>query len=49
MREGVAITPSKVSARVYRRRRIAAAVAAMVVLGLVALAGGWGYTAFRFG
>jgi LCP family protein required for cell wall assembly len=45
----VAITPSKVSARVYRRRRIAAAVAAMVVLGLVALAGGWGYTAFRFG
>jgi LCP family protein required for cell wall assembly len=34
---------------VYRRRRIAAALAAMVVLGLVALAGGWGYTAFRFG
>jgi LCP family protein required for cell wall assembly len=45
----VAITPRRVSARVYRRRRIAAALAAMVVLGLVALAGGWGYTAFRFG
>jgi polyisoprenyl-teichoic acid--peptidoglycan teichoic acid transferase len=45
----VAITPRKVSARVYRRRRIAAALAAMVVLGLVALAGGWGYTAVRFG
>jgi LCP family protein required for cell wall assembly len=45
----VAITPRKVSAKVYRRRRIAAALAAMVVLGLVALAGGWGYTAFRFG
>ena len=44
----MAITPRKVSARVYRRRRIAAALAAMVVLGLVALAGGWGYTAFRF-
>jgi polyisoprenyl-teichoic acid--peptidoglycan teichoic acid transferase len=39
----------KVSARVYRRRRIAAAVAALLVLGLVLLAGGWGYTAFRFG
>ena len=45
----MAITPRKVSAKVYRRRRIAAALAAMVVLGLVALAGGWGYTAFRFG
>jgi polyisoprenyl-teichoic acid--peptidoglycan teichoic acid transferase len=41
--------PRKVSARVYRRRRIAAALAALLVLGLVALAGGWGYTAFRFG
>ena len=39
----------KVSARVYRRRRIAAGLAALLVLGLVALAGGWGYTAFRFG
>jgi polyisoprenyl-teichoic acid--peptidoglycan teichoic acid transferase len=39
----------KVSARVYRRRRIAAALAALLVLGLVLLAGGWGYTAFRFG
>jgi polyisoprenyl-teichoic acid--peptidoglycan teichoic acid transferase len=37
----------KVSARVYRRRRIAAALAALLVLGLLA-AGGWGYTAFRF-
>jgi LCP family protein required for cell wall assembly len=34
---------------VYRRRRIAAALAALLVLGLVMLAGGWGYTAFRFG
>ncbi|MFL5796296.1 MAG: LCP family protein [Actinomycetota bacterium] len=41
--------PRKVSARVYRRRRIAAALAALVVLGLLGLAGGWGYTAFRFG
>ena len=41
--------PRKVSARVYRRRRIAAALAALLVLGLVMLAGGWGYTAFRFG
>jgi polyisoprenyl-teichoic acid--peptidoglycan teichoic acid transferase len=41
--------PRKVSARVYRRRRIAAALAALLVLGLVLLAGGWGYTAFRFG
>jgi polyisoprenyl-teichoic acid--peptidoglycan teichoic acid transferase len=40
---------TKVSARVYRRRRIAAALAALLVLGLVALIGGWGYTAFRFG
>ena len=40
---------TKVSARVYRRRRIAAALAALLVLGLLALAGGWGYTAFRFG
>jgi polyisoprenyl-teichoic acid--peptidoglycan teichoic acid transferase len=41
--------PRKVSARVYRRRRIAAALAALLVLGLVMAAGGWGYTAFRFG
>jgi len=40
---------TKVSARVYRRRRIAAALAALLVLGLVLAAGGWGYTAFRFG
>ena len=39
----------RVSARVYRRRRIAAALAALLVLGLVLAAGGWGYTAFRFG
>ena len=39
----------KVSARVYRRRRIAAALAALLVLGLLTAAGGWGYTAFRFG
>jgi LCP family protein required for cell wall assembly len=39
----------KVSARVYRRRRIAAGLAALLVLGLVALTGAWGYTAFRFG
>lgn len=39
----------KVSAGVYRRRRIAAALAALLVLGLVMAAGGWGYTAFRFG
>jgi polyisoprenyl-teichoic acid--peptidoglycan teichoic acid transferase len=39
----------KVSARVYRRRRIAAALAALLVLGLVVAAGGWGYAAFRFG
>ena len=39
----------KVSARVYRRRRIAAALAALLVLGLVMAAGGWGYTAYRFG
>src|SRR5215213_2128155 len=38
----------KVSARVYRRRRIAAALAALLVLGLLTAAGGWGYTAFRF-
>jgi LCP family protein required for cell wall assembly len=38
----------KVSARVYRRRRIAAGLAALLVLGLVGLAAGWGYTAFRF-
>ena len=37
------------SARVYRRRRIAAALAALLVLGLLAAAGSWGYTAFRFG
>jgi LCP family protein required for cell wall assembly len=41
--------PRKVSARVYRRRRIAAALAAVLVLGLLAAAGSWGYTAFRFG
>ena len=45
----MAITPRKVSARVYRRRRIAAALALLLVLGLVVLAGGWSYTAFRFG
>jgi LCP family protein required for cell wall assembly len=45
---GVSVA-TKVSARVYRRRRIAAALAALLVLGLVLLAGGWGYTAFRFG
>jgi polyisoprenyl-teichoic acid--peptidoglycan teichoic acid transferase len=39
----------KVSARVYRRRRVAAALAALLVLGLLTLVGGWGYTAFRFG
>jgi len=39
----------KVSARVYRRRRVAAALAALLVLGLLLAAGGWGYTAFRFG
>ena len=39
----------KVSPRVYRRRRVAAALAALLVLGLVMAAGGWGYTAFRFG
>jgi LCP family protein required for cell wall assembly len=44
----VAVTPRKVSARVYRRRRVAAALALLLVLGLVMLAGGWGYTAFRF-
>jgi LCP family protein required for cell wall assembly len=44
---GVAV-PRKVSARVYRRRRIAAALSALLVLGLVMVAGGWGYTAFRF-
>jgi LCP family protein required for cell wall assembly len=38
----------KVSARVYRRRRIAVALAALLVLGLVLTAGAWGYTAFRF-
>jgi LCP family protein required for cell wall assembly len=46
--KGVASTPRKVSARVYRRRRIAAALALLLVLGLVVIAGGWGYTAFRF-
>jgi LCP family protein required for cell wall assembly len=39
----------KVSARVYRRRRIAAALAALLVLGMVVAVAGWGYTAFRFG
>jgi polyisoprenyl-teichoic acid--peptidoglycan teichoic acid transferase len=41
--------PRKVSARVYRRRRIAAGLAALLVLALVVLTGAWGYTAFRFG
>jgi LCP family protein required for cell wall assembly len=41
--------PRKVSARIYRRRRIAAALAFLLTVGLVVLAGGWGYTAFRFG
>ena len=44
----MAVTPRKVSPRVYRRRRIAAALALLLVLGLVVLTGGWGYTAFRF-
>jgi LCP family protein required for cell wall assembly len=48
-RPGNRPAPRKVSARVYRRRRIAAALAALLVLGLLAAAGGWGYTAFRFG
>jgi polyisoprenyl-teichoic acid--peptidoglycan teichoic acid transferase len=48
-REGGVAVQRKVSARVYRRRRIAAALAALLVLGLMLLAGGWGYTAFRFG
>jgi cell division septal protein FtsQ len=39
----------KLPARVYRRRRIAAALAALLVLGLLLGAAGWGYTAFRFG
>jgi LCP family protein required for cell wall assembly len=39
----------KVSASAYRRRRIAAALAALLVLGLALAAGGWGYAAFRFG
>ena len=39
----------KVSARVYRRRRIAAALAALLVLGLLTAGAGWAYTAFRFG
>jgi LCP family protein required for cell wall assembly len=38
----------KLPARVYRRRRIAAALAALLVLGLLLGAAGWGYTAFRF-
>jgi LCP family protein required for cell wall assembly len=40
---------AKVSARVYRRRRIAAALAALLVLSLVTAGAGWAYTAFRFG
>jgi polyisoprenyl-teichoic acid--peptidoglycan teichoic acid transferase len=48
-RPGTRPAPRKVSARVYRRRRIAAALAALLVLGLLAAAGSWGYTAFRFG
>jgi LCP family protein required for cell wall assembly len=39
----------KVSARVYRRRRVAAALAALLVLGLLTAGAGWAYTAFRFG
>jgi LCP family protein required for cell wall assembly len=39
----------KVSASADRRRRIAAALAALLVLGLALAAGGWGYAAFRFG
>jgi LCP family protein required for cell wall assembly len=39
----------KVSPRVYRRRRIAAALAALLVLGLLTAGTGWAYTAFRFG
>jgi hypothetical protein len=38
----------KLPARVYRRRRIAAALAALLVPGLLLGAAGWGYTAFRF-
>jgi polyisoprenyl-teichoic acid--peptidoglycan teichoic acid transferase len=38
----------RVSARVYRRRRIAAALAALLVLGLLVTGAGWGYSAFRF-
>jgi polyisoprenyl-teichoic acid--peptidoglycan teichoic acid transferase len=45
----VAGTPRRVSARVYRRRRIAAALALLLAAGLAVTAGGWGYTAFRFG
>jgi LCP family protein required for cell wall assembly len=48
-RPGTRPAPRKVSARVYRRRRIAAALAALLALGLLAAAGSWGYTAFRFG
>ncbi|HEV3462997.1 MAG TPA: LCP family protein, partial [Actinomycetota bacterium] len=33
----------------YRRRRIAAALAALLVLGLLTAGTGWAYTAFRFG
>jgi LCP family protein required for cell wall assembly len=40
---------TRVSARVYRRRRIVAALAALLVLGLVTAGAGWAYTAFRFG
>ena len=40
---------ARVSARVYRRRRIAAALAVLLVLGLVTAGVGWAYTAFRFG
>jgi LCP family protein required for cell wall assembly len=39
----------KISPRVYRRRRIAAALAALLVLGLLTTGAGWAYTAFRFG
>src|SRR5215211_3894280 len=41
MGEGGGVTPRKVSARVYRRRRTAAALALLLVAGLVLLARGW--------
>jgi LCP family protein required for cell wall assembly len=45
----VVMAKARVSARVYRRRRIAAALAVLLVLGLVTAGVGWAYTAFRFG